>query len=56
MVELIRFFVVLIAHELGRAGISVADGRLTTQKPTSAGTDGYEYDPRNPTPTKGGLL
>ena len=38
----------------GGAGISFTDGRLTTEKPTAAGSDGYEYDPRNPTPTRGG--
>ncbi len=38
----------------GNAGTSLADGRLTTTTPQTAASDRYEYDPGNPTPTRGG--
>ncbi|MFQ6042385.1 MAG: CocE/NonD family hydrolase [Candidatus Poribacteria bacterium] len=40
----------------GSANMSIGDGRLTLETPDTNAADGYEYDPQNPVPTRGGPI
>ncbi len=41
-------------HSKGNAADINGDGTLSANKPDSLGSDTYDYDPKNPTPTAGG--
>ncbi len=41
-------------HSAGRANSRLGDGVLSRELPAEAATDTYDYDPRNPAPSKGG--
>jgi putative CocE/NonD family hydrolase len=43
-------------HSSGGANTSMGDGLLSTEKPADEAYDTYLYDPRNPTPTRGGSI
>lgn len=43
-------------HSAGRANTLNGDGALSFEKPASEAPDQYQYDPRDPVPTRGGGL